>query len=167
MKSAVLVCSLILLVLGSAFASGYVCAKEAIEPEIITVTKVIERHFHTSESTVQAIYIDKPVEVDKLVYVDKPFYLPSPNNRHFTSLAEAYQWLKNDKTDELEYTGPNPNAIDCDNFAYILQANADRAGYLVSVQCERDHLYNTILIGNLMYGIEPQTDRIWKIGELD
>ena len=138
--------------------------------------KVIERHFHTTDNIttygVQAVYIDRPVivtEVEK-VYVERPFYLPSPNNRNFTSLAELVQWLHSDNTSEMEYTGVNPLAIDCDNFAIILQANADcSGGYFMNFQTNGflEHAYNTTIIDGVLYGIEPQTDRVWRMTPLD
>lgn len=142
-------------------------------PEQPSAPEILERHYYYTENItdekVEIVYVDRPIEVEKIVYVDRPVAVPQSLNRYFTDLAELNRWVKKDGTNELQYTGINKYAIDCDNFAYILQANADRDGFLMSVEHDelKNHEFNTVRIGNIVYGIEPQTDRIWKLRELD
>lgn len=140
------------------------------KPEVIEVTKVIEHRTEHKVTTheVQAIYIDVPVIVTEIEYVDKPVIVyQTATPRYFTSLAEAVRFLKLDDTDKMEFTGEGLLGIDCDNFALILQANALSKGFLLNFENDGDHYHNTFILDNTLYGIEPQTDRIWKIEPLD
>ena len=143
-----------------AYHKGY----DAYEPRVI-------EHYYTNEITtekVKVVYVEKPVEVDKIEYVDKPVYVPQPV-RLFRTKAELESWLKEDKTDRLEYGVVND--FDCDEFAIILQANAYRDGFLISTELTGSgnwfHLQNTAVVGNTIYLIEPQNDSVKKLCNLD
>lgn len=149
---------IICLVLSIGILSGFLLSAKTIQPEVIEVTKVIERHFNNTE--VHVVDTKTPVIVTEIEYVEKPIYLPQPL-RHFNTLAELKSWLAKDKTNLKEY---ELGGYDCEDFAYTLQANAFQDGFILSIQIEKginyDHFVNTALIGNKIYRIEPQTDKV-------
>ena len=92
---------------------------------------------------------------------------------HFSTLPELRNWLYRDDTD----TNPeqlSQGEIDCDDYALTLQKHALEDGYIVSAQFvdtdedgTLDHAMNTAVIGNKVYSIEPQTDRVTLLCRLD
>ena len=121
-----------------------------------------------------------PVEVVKEVeiIVEKSVEL-----REFASLEELEGWLAEDRTDgkhiifrlvkggtaiNLEgEESPNawvdPNFQDCDDYAVALQKEAAKDGYKINVQLDtkKMHALNSVFIGNKIYFVEPQTDKVW------
>lgn len=85
--------------------------------------------------------------------------------RQFTSVEELKAWLASNNINERKYI---PDTYDCDNFAQDLMKAALADGYLVSVQLWPGvHMLNLTIIGNNIYTIEPQTDGVQFVGELD
>ena len=56
---------------------------------------------------------------------------------------------------------------DCDDYAVALVYNALSDGYSVSLQVEDNHMLNSTVIGNNIYFIEPQNDKVWLWGYRD
>jgi hypothetical protein len=89
--------------------------------------------------------------------------------REFQSLDELKAWLAQDDTDStLNIVGStNFGNYDCDDYAVALMYNALSDGYLVSLQIEDSHMLNCTVIGNGIYFIEPQSDKVWLWGYRD
>jgi hypothetical protein len=103
-------------------------------------------------------------------------YLSGGLPEHFGSLQDLRTWLAKDKTDikggEVEHL--TQGELDCDDYALTLQKHALQHGYIVSLRFvdttgegRLDHAMNTAVIGNKVYSIEPQTDRVAYLCELD
>jgi hypothetical protein len=84
--------------------------------------------------------------------------------RQFTSLEELKAWLASNDINEREYI---PDTYDCDDFAQDLMIAALEDGYLVSTELWSCHMLNSTIIGNNIYTIEPMTDGVQFVGELD
>jgi len=89
--------------------------------------------------------------------------------REFESLDELKAWLDKDDTDSTLYIfGFGCLAdYDCDDYAVALVHNALLDGYSVSLQIEDNHMLNSTIIGNKIYFIEPQNDKVWFWGYRD
>jgi hypothetical protein len=91
----------------------------------------------------------------------------------FSNLQGLRNWLYRDDTD----TNPEhltQGALDCDDYALTLQKHALQDGYIVSLRFidadgdgVLDHAMNTAVIGNNVYSIEPQTDVVTYLCQLD
>jgi len=79
--------------------------------------------------------------------------------RHFNSWEELEVWLANDDTNQREYSSDEFNCI---NFALMLQQRALDSGYILSTEVlpVGTHWGNIAIIGDRIYLIEPQDDRI-------
>jgi len=110
-------------------------------------------------------YVDRVVI--KEVVVEKPVEL-----REFTSLEELKTWLAEDDTDRYIHLFAGEDSVcrqsdkyDCDDYAYQLQRRAAKSGFLMSVTIiekqGKPHMINLTCIGNDIYYIEPQEDKVW------
>jgi len=84
--------------------------------------------------------------------------------RQFTSVEELEAWLAGNDIDKREYV---EFTYDCDDFAQDLMIAALEDGYLVSTELWSCHMLNSTIIGNDIYTIEPMTDGVQFVGELD
>jgi len=142
-----------------AFLSGTLYHQITVSPEI----KYIE--IPTTNYITQ--YIEKEIIKEKPVAL-----------KDFTSLQELQSWLAKDYTDGVHLICPPSGSINlttdvstykdprynkCDDYAYELQQAAMRDGYLISIELDEinNHALNLVFIGNDIYFIEPQTDKIW------
>jgi hypothetical protein len=91
------------------------------------------------------------------------------NPREFESLDELNAWLDKDDTDSTIYIFGSGclTGYDCDDYAAALVQNALLDGYSVSTQIEGNHMINSTIIGNKIYFIEPQNDKVWFWGYRD
>jgi hypothetical protein len=89
--------------------------------------------------------------------------------REFESLDELRAWLAKDDTDNTLYIFGSGclGTYDCDDYAVALVYNAFFDGYSISLQVEGDHMLNSTIIGNNIYFIEPQNDKVWLWGYRD
>lgn len=87
----------------------------------------------------------------------------------FASVDELKAWLAQDDTDSTLYIYGSGciSEYDCDDYAIALVRNALADGYSVSLQIEGKHMLNSTIIGNEIYFIEPQTDKVWLWGYRD
>lgn len=87
---------------------------------------------------------------------------------NFSSLAELKAFLKYTRIDKEEYVA---STHDCDDFARDLQwaALSWNGGRIINAQLTDDgrHMLNTAVIGNELYQIEPQTDEVTLLCNLD
>ena len=86
------------------------------------------------------------------------------HQRQFTSVEELEAWLAGNDIDKREYF---EFTYDCDDFAQDLMIAALKDGYLVSTELWSCHMLNSTIIGNDIYTIEPMTDGVQFVGELD
>jgi len=89
--------------------------------------------------------------------------------REFESLDELKAWLAKDDTDKTIYIFGSGclGAYDCDDYAVALVYNAFLDGYSISLQVEGNHMLNSTIIGDRIYFIEPQNDKVWLWGDRD
>ena len=99
---------------------------------------------------------------DELAHL-KDIYPP----KNFPSLKALKDWLAQDDTDSHEYI---EGEFDCDDFALMLQQHAFEDGYKIDMQYSDNddlHAMNSTIIGNYFYFIEPQSDRVTRVGRVD
>lgn len=111
--------------------------------------------------------VGSEVEVIREVVVDKLVEL-----REFTSLGELERWLAEDDTDQYIHLVAGEDGVcrqsdkyDCDDYAFQLQRRAAKSGFLMSATIidrqGKPHMINLTCIGNDIYYIEPQEDKVW------
>ena len=92
--------------------------------------------------------------------------------QEFASLEELKAWLAVDDTNEYVYYFAGKDGVpqvsdkyDCDDYAFDLQKRAIEAGFLMSATIiqknGQPHMINLVAIGNDIFYIEPQTDKVW------
>ncbi len=163
---------LIPLVLLFGLGIGFIVAGINLESEVIIRT-IYETEYidRVVEKTIEVeVEVTKEVTIEVEVLKEVPRKL-----RYFDSLEELEAWLAQDRTDILVISPPD---YDCEDYAMALVESAFKDGYFMSTQLwgavkrERDklggtHMYNMTFIGNKMYLIEPQDDKIVAVGSLD
>jgi hypothetical protein len=113
------------------------------------------------------------VEVVKEIIVEKPI-----EQREFSSKEELDKWLAEDDEEKSVYffvradgTEGSSDKYDCDDYALEMQRRASKDGYLMSATIiekeDQLHMINLATIGNNVYYIEPQTDKVWLYCNLD
>lgn len=132
----------------------------------------------------KVVYIETPIEVEKVVEVEvikevpveiiKEVPVPTPIElREFEDLDELNQFLEADDTNEVLRLYPirgtdgrmSLGDDTCDYYALNLQERALKAGYLMSTEIiKQNHMINSTVIGNEIYFIEPQSDKVWFWG---
>jgi hypothetical protein len=160
----------------SAFYLGTHSGRNAPEPETILVTET-KVEYRTVEKTVTE-YVDKPVAVVEYVKQVKEVPVELSN---FTSLGELKQWLSSLATFHLQ---SSDTELDCDDYALQMQNRALADGYIVSLQIINNseynalftnqlptsqalHAINSVVIGNDIYFVEPQTNEVVLAAHLD
>jgi len=130
-------------------------------------------------TTVQ--YVDRPVTEVK--YVERVKRVPI-ELRNFSDLEELKQWLEDRKNvTTVRFQSPN-GTVDCDDYALEMQQKALADGYIMSFEIIGEseynvlfktplppsqslHAINLVIIGNDAYYIEPQTDEVVFVAQLD
>jgi len=132
--------------------------------------------------------------VEKIVYkpVEEPVIKEIEVQRsllQFESLAKLKQWLSNVKLIDIHFTvvneiGNSVQKFDCDDYARRLQDWALQEGYIISFEVIHHteynslftqkklpvgaiHAINSVIIGNAVYYIEPQTQEVVFVANLD
>ncbi len=136
-------------------------------------TQLVETH------TVQ--YVEIPVTVTE--YVEQIKKVPI-ELRNFSDLEELKKWLE-DRKNITTIRFQSPDAIvDCDDYALELQHKALADGYIMSFEIIGESEYNVLfktglpptqslhainlaIIDNGAYYIEPQTDEVVFVAQLD
>ena len=151
-----------------AFFIGAYVGQATFEPQTITVVKHSTKvEYQPIESTtVEYKYIETPVEL-----------------RNFDSLDELEQWLNNANIAVLRFQTTDTK-MDCDDYALDLQQKAMSDGYIMSFEVIHPdeynklfetgklppnslHAINSVVIGNNVYYIEPQTRETVFVAPLD
>ncbi len=110
------------------------------------------------------VYMEVIKVVERIVIVEK---VVTPELREFSTRKELKDWLAKDKTDVVVFKAQGiafaDVVIDCDEYAEDLVKAAEKDGYRISIQIDTKagHALNNAFIGNNIYFIEPQTDKIW------
>ena len=156
-----------------------------IDHEIHTVDRVIERVVYESVETVVERVVYEPVETVIVKRIETPVLL-----RRFQDLDELEQWLGNNAVLDIRFdvvdkeTGKHIKRFDCDDYAIRLQDKALRDGYIMSFEVIHPveynalfkqkqipsgaiHAVNSVILGNEVYYIEPQTHEIVFVAYLD
>jgi CheY-like chemotaxis protein len=131
----------------------------------------------TSKPVTGVVIVEKEivpeVEVVKEIIVEKPI-----EQREFSSKEELDKWLAEDDEEKSVYffvradgTEGSSDKYDCDDYALEMQRRASKDGYLMSATIiekeDQLHMINLATIGNNVYYIEPQTDKVWLYCNLD
>ena len=163
---------------------GYQDGYNAYQPRAITKTVQLPPVI-THE--VQAIYVDKPIEIEKIVYQDKIRFQKLTD---FASLEELQAFLAQDDTNEwLILTASSSGTVQfdgaCEDYAFQLRDRASQIGKRLETELltrseyveyygdtgglgvNDKHMVNKAVIGNDVYLVEPQSDKVWKVVELD
>ena len=170
-------------ILAILFSTGVVIGQATSTPQTTTnldtsfkltvETQLIETH------TVQ--YVEKPVTV--VEYIERVKSVPV-ELRDFSELNELKQWLEDKKNvTTVRFQSPNVT-VDCDDYALEMQHKALADGYIMSFEIIGEseynalfktplppsqslHAINLVIIGNDVYYIEPQTDEVVFVVQLD
>lgn len=155
--------------------------KVIIDHEIHTIHKVVDRVVYKPVERVEY----KPIEKVVVERVETPKPL-----RHFQNLDELEGWLGNIGVLDIRFdvvdeeTGQRIKKFDCEDYAIRLQEKALRDGYIMSFEVIRSaeynalfkqkripngaiHAINSVILGNEVYYIEPQTHEIVFVAYLD
>ena len=169
-------------ILAIVFSTGAVIGQTTSETEAprTTVTaepqvkvRLIETH------TVQ--YVDRPVTEVK--YVERVKRVPVQLH-NFSDLEELKRWLEDRKNvTTVRFQSPD-TIVDCDDYALELQYKALADGYIMSFEVTGEseynalfktplppsqslHAINLVIIDNGAYYIEPQTDEVVFVAQVD
>jgi len=188
----ILALAVLLFCAGGYLGQKYHQPQVVTEYEVVTVDRVIEKVVYTPIEKVIEAVVYEPVET--IVYepietlVIKEIEVPRPLLQ-FEKLAELKQWLSNVKLidihfDVVDQMGNTVQTFDCDDYARRLQDRALQDGYIISFEVIRHaeynslftekkipngaiHAINSVIIGNSVYYVEPQTQEIVFVANLD
>ena len=181
----------ILATLTLVFCAGGHLGQATFKPQVIidhethTVDRVIERVVYEPVETVVERVVYEPVETVIVKRIETPVLL-----RRFQDLDELEQWLGNNAVLDIRFdvvdkeTGKHIKTFDCDDYAIRLQDKALRDGYIMSfeviypveynalfkqkrIPSGAIHAINSVILGNEVYYIEPQTHEIVFVAYLD
>jgi len=181
----------ILATLTLVFCAGGYLGQATFKPQIIvnheiqTMDRVVERVVYEPVERVIEKVVYEPVErvIVKRVETTKPL-------RYFQTLDELERWLGNMWVLDIRFdvvdkeTSQRIKRFDCDDYAIRLQDKALRDGYMMSFEVIRHveynalfkqkripngaiHAINSVILGNEVYYIEPQTHEIVFVAYLD
>ena len=174
-------------ILAILFSSGVIIGQATSAPQTTTNTNTnLDTNFKPTVET-QLVethtvqYVDRPVTV--VEYIERIKKVPV-ELRDFNDLEELKQWLENNKNvTTVRFQSPN-GTVDCDDYALEMQQKALADGYLISLEIigpseyngifknselppNTLHAINLVIIGNDAYYIEPQTDEVVFVAQLD
>jgi len=169
----------ILATLTLVFCAGGYLGQATFKPQVI-----VDHEIQTMDRVIEKV-VYEPVERVILKRVETPKLL-----RHFQDLNELEQWLGNNAVLDIRFnmvdkeTDQHIKRFDCDDYAIRLQEKALRDGYIMSFEVIRYgeynalfkqkqipngaiHAINSVILGNEVYYIEPQTREIVFVAYLD
>jgi hypothetical protein len=182
----------LLLCAGGYLGQKYYQPKIVTEYEVIIEDRIVEKAVYTPIEKFIETVVYEPVETIVYEPIEKPVIkeveVPRPLLQ-FESLAVLKQWLSNVKLIDIHFnvvdqTGNSIQKFDCDDYASRLQGKALQEGYIMSFEVIRHteynslftekkiplgaiHAINSVIIGNGVYYIEPQTREIVFVANLD
>jgi len=123
-----------------------------------------EMNLAVAENSIAALEDELAVRDTEVLSIKKELEqtqqkLEEARPKHFGSLEELETWLANDDTNQMQYSSDEFNCID---FALMLQERALADGYILSTEIlpVAAHWVNIAIIGDRIYVIEPQDDRV-------
>ena len=148
-------------------------------PETIVATKLGVEARIVERTTVQ--YVDRPVPV--VEYIERVKRVPV-ELRNFSDLGELKQWLEDEMNVTVIRFQLSNTEVDCDDYALEMQNRALADGYIISFELtgrseynalfstelpssQSLHAINLTIIGHDVYYIEPQTDEVVFVAQLD
>ena len=152
-----------------AFCMGGYVGQRTFEPKVVTEVRYVERPVKVYEVVERVVEVE--VIVERVVEVELIKEIPL-GVKEFENLDVLTHFLEIDDTDShvilYPIKGSNgriPFDGTCDYYALQLQRQALEAGYLMSTEIiKNNHMINCAVIGNEVYFIEPQNDRVWLWG---
>ncbi len=151
-----------------------------LQPPVTTIATELGVKARTLEvPTVQ--YVEKPVPVTQ--YIERVQQV-AIELRNFNDIEELTQWLKDRKNVTTVIFQSSNTIVDCDDYALELQHKALADGYIMSFEVIGESEYNALfktplptsqslhainlaIIDNSVYYIEPQTDEVVLVAQLD
>jgi len=137
------------------------------------------------EYITETIEVPVRVEIIKAVPIEIVKKVPM-KLREFNDVNELEKFLEESDADSVAYLKFDKDGTvdltlrdyDCEDYAIALRDLAHEAGYLMSFQLVKNyrmpngkfltsHALNSVIIGNELYFIEPQTDEYWLETRLD
>ena len=193
----VLAIAVLLLCAGGYLAQATMDPQVIVNHEIHMKYKVIESVVYKPFDRVIRSVVYKPVDRVKESIVYRPVekvvirHVETPQPLyHFQNVVELEQWLANFGELDIRFdvaeeeTGQLIKEFDCDDYALRLQEEALRDGYIISFEVIRSeeyndlfkqkhlprgaiHAVNSVIVGNEVYYVEPQTHEIVFAAYLD
>ena len=136
----------------------------------------------------ETVIVEKPVEkiIYKTVYLDRQVEVPITLT-DWISLDELKAFLANDMTDQTIFYRLSDGARikDCDDYAIMLRDKAVKQGKYIGLQRitpteftsltgmpwygkpEDVHMLNNAVVDGVFYYIEPQSDQVFQLENLD
>ena len=160
------------------FVGGYV-NEILMEPEIVEVPVPVEVEVvRCKEPEKEVIYLEAEPIIET-VEVEVPCKLGD-----FESTQELEEWLASNYIDEAVMLYASGKKFDCDDYALRLIKDARKDGYEMYLQVlmpryrrpdnnqlvtqnKEAHAICSVIIGNNLHFIEPQTDEYWLVAQVD
>jgi len=172
--SKIILAVLALILAGTAYLWGNVYATSTTSSEVVvqTITNDVIRYVDKPTVEVVETVVEKKVveEVPVVEYVEVENESSKELNQ-FESIEQLAAWLDEDQTDTLPYV---KDVFECENFAQSLINHGLEDDYYISFQVLKNytrpdtkefikgpHAINSVIIGNYIYFIDPQTDDFW------
>jgi len=130
-----------------------------------------------ADSGIKGIYVDDeliwpktPITITEITITPEPEIITETITvyqelKDFESLVELKQFVNDWKSSNWLMATTTDHQ--CEFYAMKLQADAQEAGYLINCQISGNHMHNSVIIGNDIYFIEPQTGIIEFWGTLE
>lgn len=90
--------------------------------------------------------------------------IPTDELKEFSTESDLRLFLFKDNTNKQTYV---EGKFDCNDFALMLSENARKQGYRIYMVFDKTHVLNVAFVKGLAYGIEPQTDEIVFVKDLN
>ena len=166
-------------VLALVFYVGTSVGQATFEPQTVLVTETKVEYQPVERTVIQ--YVDKPVST--VEYIERVEKVPLELH-NFSNLEELKQWLEDrENTTTVRFQSPD-TVVDCDDYALEMQHKALADGYIMSFEViagseynvlfttplppsQSLHAINLAIIDNDVYYIEPQTDEVVFVAQLD
>jgi len=135
----------------------------AIKVDTLLAERVSSNHaLWEAEALISILEIEKGNAEQKIENFQVNGYRP------WESVNEVRRWLYNDDTSEGEYT---KKFNDCDDFMIDLIEAARIDGRLIGALIVENgdyvHARNYVIVGNEVWAVEPQNDRVELMGRVD
>ena len=162
---------------GAGFFTGGYANETLMEPEVIEMPVEVVKW---KEPEKEVIYLDAEPIIET---VELPVEIPI-KLRNFENTEELESWLEDNYIDHADMGYISGKPFDCDDYALRLIKDARRDGYEMYLQVlmpryrrpdnnklvthsKEAHAVCSVIIGDNLYFIEPQTDEYWLAAKVD